>query len=172
MKRTGFAVASVFCIFLTACTTTNDVAEQEAASAPINRGVAAFRDICFSAKAPFPNIKNAAAKYGITKFEAKQGKSWLSGEYVHYVGSNADGSLIVGYNPSGERGVCTVRERRDPGITPDAIVKKQMEALIKTKYPKAFKMRETSENFTVFDTKWHHFDIGVSLNFKGYNIFG
>lgn len=172
MKKTGFVFASVVCILSTGCTTTNDAAEQAAATAPMNRGVAAFRDICFSAKAPFPNIRNAAAKYGITKFETKSGKSWLSGEYVYYEGSNADGSLIVGYNPAGERGVCTVRERRDPGITPDAIVSKQMETLIKSKYPDAFKMRETSERFTVFDTKWHHFDIGVSLDYKGYNLFG
>lgn len=171
MKRANFVFASVFCLFSTGCTTTNDAAEREAASAPMNRGVAAYRDICFSAKAPFPNIKRDAAKYGITKFEAKSGKSWLSGEYVYYEGSNADGSLIVGYNPAGDRGLCTVKERHDPGITPDAIVGKQMEALIKSKYPNAFKMRDSSERFTVFDEHGNHFDLGVSLNYKGYNLF-
>ncbi len=157
---------------LMGCSTTSDksatTVAKPAGPVAMDRGVAAFRDICFAHKAPYAESYAAAARYGIKKFETKQKSSLLSGKYTYSEGSTDDGSLIVGINP---KGLCTVQNRRHPGMADDKTIEDQFAAVIHTKYPLASRLRENSVSYTTVEN-WKTINFAFALDYKGYNMFG
>ncbi|QND49746.1 hypothetical protein HB780_30170 [Rhizobium lusitanum] len=144
------------------------IAAKPASPLTIDRGVAAFRDICFAFKAPYTGSYAAAARYGIKKFETKQRSSWIGGKYAYSEGATDDRSLIVGINPQGS---CIVQDRRHPGMADDKTIEDQFAALIRTKYPLASRLRENSVAYTTVENG-KSIDFAFALDYKGYNMFG
>ncbi|MBO9102336.1 MULTISPECIES: hypothetical protein [unclassified Rhizobium] len=161
----------VFGSALAACTTSNDKSDITAAKpngpVAIDRGVAAFRDICFAHKAPYTESYAAAARYGVKKFQTKEGSSWLSGKYMYSEGATDDQSLIVGINP---KGLCTVRDRRRPDMADDSTIEKQFAAVIHSRYPLADKLHANSVSYTTVEN-WKTINFGFAFDYHGYNMF-
>lgn len=164
-------IAVLLGMMLAGCSTTDGeprvVAAKPTGPVAIDRGVAAFRDICFAFKAPYAGSYAAAARYGVKKFETKQNSSWLAGKYTYSEGATDDGSLIVGINPKGS---CTVQDRRHPGMADDKTIEDQFATVIRTRYPLASRLRENSVAYTTVENG-KSIDFGFALDYKGYNMF-
>jgi hypothetical protein len=171
MRLGGRRVLSVALLgaMLAGCSTTNEAPERQISAKPtdptaIEPAVAAFRDICFAYRPPYTQARAAAARYGVKRFETKQGSSLISGKYTYVEGASDDGSLIVVINPDG---LCDTKYRRHPGMADDETIERQFANVIRTKYPDAFKIGDRGREYHV-SINGKRTSFAFSLNHDGY----